>query len=177
MPPVVIAAAIGATAVVGASALTASSQDDTNEENQQMQQDANAQNRENYQNRHQWEVEDLKKAGLNPILSANSAANVPTAQAATFSNPMSSLPGAVESGAEGISGGIVAKANVDAINSNTALNKANAAKAIVEAAKTGQDVNMNQYKEGSYGKATGYLRSLLDTLNPINMIKGGFGTK
>lgn len=31
-------------------------------------------NREFYQNRHQWEVEDLRKAGLNPILSANSAA-------------------------------------------------------------------------------------------------------
>lgn len=30
-------------------------------------------NREFYQNRHQWEVADLKKAGLNPILSANSA--------------------------------------------------------------------------------------------------------
>lgn len=32
----------------------------------------------NYRHRHQWEVEDLRKAGLNPILSANSAASVPS---------------------------------------------------------------------------------------------------
>lgn len=31
--------------------------------------------REAMQNRHQWEVEDLKKAGLNPILSANAGAS------------------------------------------------------------------------------------------------------
>lgn len=33
---------------------------------------------ENYQHRHQWEVGDLRKAGLNPILSANSAAAAPS---------------------------------------------------------------------------------------------------
>lgn len=33
-------------------------------------------NKEAAQNAHQWEVEDLKKAGLNPILSANSGASV-----------------------------------------------------------------------------------------------------
>lgn len=32
----------------------------------------------NYQNRHAWEVADLRKAGLNPILSANSAAAAPS---------------------------------------------------------------------------------------------------
>lgn len=31
--------------------------------------------REAMQNRHQWEVEDLRKAGLNPILSANAGAS------------------------------------------------------------------------------------------------------
>lgn len=41
--------------------------------------DANSQQiawqREAMQNRHQWEVEDLRKAGLNPILSANAGAS------------------------------------------------------------------------------------------------------
>ncbi len=42
-------------------------------------------NREVMQNRHQWEVEDLKKAGLNPLLSATS----PTG---TLSSPGASAP-------------------------------------------------------------------------------------
>lgn len=41
---------------------------------------------------HQREVEDLRKAGLNPILSANGGASTPTAGSSTFSseNPVSS---------------------------------------------------------------------------------------
>ena len=34
--------------------------------------------KENYMHRHQWEVRDLKAAGLNPILSANSAVAAPS---------------------------------------------------------------------------------------------------
>lgn len=40
----------------------------------EMQANSIAAQKEAMQNKHQWEVEDLKKAGLNPILSANSAA-------------------------------------------------------------------------------------------------------
>lgn len=36
-----------------------------------------------YSHRHQWEVEDLKKAGLNPVLSANSGGSVSVPSAAT----------------------------------------------------------------------------------------------
>lgn len=177
MSSVVVAAAIGAGAAMGASALSASSQEDTNEANQEMQSEANTENRENYQNRHQWEVEDLRKAGLNPILSANSAANVPTAKAATFSNPMVDVPGAVSNASGVVTGGLVEQAVIENNRSQVALNNANTAKSIVEAAKTSQDVNVNTWKSGTFGKASGYLRSLLDTLNPLNIIKGGFGTK
>lgn len=46
---------------------------------------ANQQNVTNYKNRHQWEVEDLKKAGLNPVLSANNGGSVAAA-------PMPNIP-------------------------------------------------------------------------------------
>lgn len=51
--------------------------------------EANEANREAYQNRHQWQVEDLRKAGLNPLLSA-SPGSAPTAaamQAAKYDAP------------------------------------------------------------------------------------------
>ena len=41
----------------------------------------------NYRHRHQWEVSDLRKAGLNPILSANSAAGVPSVGLGSASLP------------------------------------------------------------------------------------------
>lgn len=54
---------------------------------------AEAQNNRNwqenfFQNRHQWEVEDLKAAGLNPLLSAGSTGgSVPSGAQASFVNP------------------------------------------------------------------------------------------
>ena len=49
----------------------------------------NALNVYDYQNRHQWEVEDLKKAGLNPILSANSGASLASGSGGLGSSVMS----------------------------------------------------------------------------------------
>lgn len=47
----------------------------------------NQYNVENYQHRHQWEVEDLRSSGLNPILSANSAGNIAAASAGSVGLP------------------------------------------------------------------------------------------
>lgn len=43
--------------------------------------------REQLQNQHQWEVDDLRAAGLNPILSANSGAGVGSSAQATMQAP------------------------------------------------------------------------------------------
>lgn len=59
---------------------------DANQQNKDLMDYQNAINVSNYKHRHQWEVEDLLAAGLNPILSANSAASVPGAIAPTMQN-------------------------------------------------------------------------------------------
>lgn len=55
--------------------------------------------KEFYQNRHQWEVNDLRKAGLNPMLSANSASGGVSLSAPSVSSP--DLGGAVNSALAG----------------------------------------------------------------------------
>lgn len=47
----------------------------------------NQYNVENYKHRHQWEVADLRAAGLNPILSANSGSSVAAASGGTAGMP------------------------------------------------------------------------------------------
>lgn len=57
--------------------------------------EAAAINRENFKNRHQWEVADLKKAGLNPILSAHGSP--PGASAPAAAVPSNSIGEGVNS--------------------------------------------------------------------------------
>lgn len=52
--------------------------------------------REQLQNKHQWEVEDLRKAGLNPILSAPNASSAVSAGSPQGANPNIQLSKALE---------------------------------------------------------------------------------
>jgi hypothetical protein len=52
---------------------------------------ANDRTVDNYRHKHQWEVEDLKAAGLNPILSANNAGSVGTMAKANVPQQHSAL--------------------------------------------------------------------------------------
>lgn len=116
---------------------------------------ANAWNRENYQHRYQWAVDDMRKAGLNPILAATQgiAGNVNGASALAASNTMGqSVSAGMAAGAAGESASAAKKqANTaqSLADSQIQLNQANAAAAAASA--TGQQ-QTNQFFMDTYNQ-------------------------
>lgn len=82
----VVAGVIGAGASMLGDRSSAKGQAEANEANLAIARENIAFQREGMQNRHQWEVEDLRKAGLNPILSANSGGPIGMGSSAVMQN-------------------------------------------------------------------------------------------
>lgn len=91
--------------------------------------------RESQMNAHQWEVADLRKAGLNPILSANGGA--PMASGASYA-PTNALSGSADALGKG-SANAVSIANIKA---DTAQKLANANLASTNAKATAQTIDL-----------------------------------
>lgn len=128
---------------------------------------ANAWNKENYQHRYQWAVEDMRKAGLNPILAATQgiAGNVNGASALAASNTMGqSVSAGMAAGAAGESASAAKKqANTaqSLVNSQIKLNEANAANAVASA--TGQQ-QTNQFFIDTYSQRVQEYNLILSNL-------------
>lgn len=105
----------------------------TNEANAQSAAKANEFTKEMMKNRHQWEVNDLKAAGLNPILSAHGTPSMGSAQKADVVNPTAD---AIK-GFEANTARAVAKANIDNVNAmkETNITQAQLNRAAEEAKK------------------------------------------
>lgn len=85
---------------------------------------ANAFTKEQWLNKHQWEVSDLKAAGLNPILSATGGGS--PASSAMASTQMADIGSAISSGASAARTASLVSAEKDKIRQETATSEASA---------------------------------------------------
>lgn len=129
-------------------------------------------NKEAAQNAHQWEVEDLKKAGLNPILSANSGASV---------NAMSPIMPDTSGYANAISSGadVVKKLGADTENQTKIANataqqaESTSAKNYADALETTEKTKWiePQAKAEIKNKSTSSAKNLADAAQAQSQIK------
>lgn len=167
------------------SAMAYKSQMATNEAQIQMMQQQIAYQKEAAKHAHQWEVDDLRKAGLNPILSSKyGGASVGSIPSPNLVSPGSPIAGATESAMNSarlfsaelkkakseidLNKGLTFKAAVDAGTSaqQGVLNQASAKRFEAEAKKIQQNIRIDKATEdvfsGRFGAPIKYLQQIFN---------------
>lgn len=125
----VIPSVVGAISEHSSAKRLAAGQDRANIMSRDMAREQMAFQREMSNTAHQREVEDLRRAGLNPALSANAGASTPVGASAEFKNAAPDTRGIVKSAALGAVGSALElrrlKSEIDEIDSRADLNRAN----------------------------------------------------
>lgn len=120
--------------------------------------------REMSNSQHQRQVADLKKAGLNPILSANGGASVPQGAAPQITDSVGS---GLASAAEGVRLGMEAKSQKlqnDNLKSTNALINAQTAKTATEAKVLGKGIPKAEITNDIYDLFRPYIKKMKDGL-------------
>ena len=139
-----------------------------------------------YKNRHQYEVEDLTSAGLNPILSAGAGGAAPGGASATVSNIAEQLPGILGSSAMSLSEKLLTKSQLKTEKSRRDVNEAQIDVLKKEAVKVGEQAKIAKEEadkrqiQGQYEKSwTGkYVTGAIEhVLSAIGRLFSGFSGK
>lgn len=134
---------------------------------------ANAQDftREQMQNRHQWEVDDLRRAGLNPALSATGGGSPiggsPTASSPGFGNPGN--PGETYANMQSaFASQRLIRAQIAEVDARKQQVEAQTKQIEAETKRTGQDVD-------KFGNIPALLRYLVENVNIGGLGQGALG--
>lgn len=120
---------------------------------------------------HQREVEDLRKAGLNPILSANSGASSPSGAMAILNNPKSGM-------AQHATASALAALEMSKLKAAIDTEKSLKSKIDAEKNLTNQTINRNKPDEdaanSAWSKANAYISRGTPLINSAASAVGGF---